>query len=332
MSDELLNRCIDLIRSGEREEASRILARIVQEDPQNDAAWAWLSACFDEKERKLYCLDRAITINPQNLIALDGLAKITPELALAADERHLAQDTLFEDRPAAENAAGIDPDESSHEPEREFPFKDVREPEENAYTEVKQPIEALVAPQWSSAGRRPRRNRRPRPRVSPWLVALVIFLLVVLIAIIVFAIRIFLPMVSSTPGRFSERTAEFMREAELLMAYSDGSNNFGAFTIQQENVAKAYDRMQADWPANLAYQKAEMDMAMLGWNSVGEIADLMAGEGECQVEGELQGKVKNYTNSLAVDKTCEEWAAALLDVANSHYNQARPGLESYHEE
>lgn len=332
MSEELLNRCIDLIRSGEREEAARILARIVQEDPQNDAAWAWLSVCFDEKERKLYCLDRAITINPQNLIALDGLAKITPVPDLQANEEQLAQNTLFEDSAAEENAAGLKPDEFNHEPERQLPSRDWQEPEEKQVAEEKQPIEALVAPQWSSVGRRPRRGRKLRPRVSPWLVALVIFLLAVLIAIIVFGIKLFLPMVSSTPGRFSERTAAFMQEAELLMSYSDGSNNFGAFTIQQENVAKAYDRMQADWPVELAYQKGEMDMAMLGWNSVGEIATLMTGEEECQVKGELQGTAKSYTNSLAVDKTCEDWAAALLDMANRHFNQARPGLESYHEE
>jgi hypothetical protein len=37
----------------------------------------------------------------------------------------------------------------------------------------------------------------------------------------------------------------------------------------------------------------------------------------------------NYTGSISTDKTCDEWAAAALEMATRHYNMARPGIESY---
>ena len=165
--------------------------------------------------------------------------------------------------------------------------------------------------------------------VSPWLIGLVVLLLAILIAIVFFAARFFSPASFSGKAPFSEKAGRFIREAELMMSYTDGSNNLGAFKAQHDLVYTAFQEMSTDWPADLSYQKDQVDLAMQGWSSVSRIADLDAADGECVLSGDLQAEVKTYTNSLTTDKTCPEWAAAVLSAANGYFNMARPGLESY---
>ena len=65
MSEDALNQGIELIRSGNIPMGLKVLAELVKTDPQNDMAWAWLSVCYSEKERKVYCLNRAVTDQSQ---------------------------------------------------------------------------------------------------------------------------------------------------------------------------------------------------------------------------------------------------------------------------
>jgi hypothetical protein len=79
---------IEFIRAGNRSEAGKILSDYVHENPEDDDAWTWLSACVKEPEQKIFCLNKALQINPANnraRTALDklGNAVVLPNLAFA---------------------------------------------------------------------------------------------------------------------------------------------------------------------------------------------------------------------------------------------------------
>lgn len=77
-SADILNRAVEMIRRGERSEASRLLAGVVARQPENETAWLWFSVCQDQLERRKYCLNRALAINPDNpeaRLALERLEK-----------------------------------------------------------------------------------------------------------------------------------------------------------------------------------------------------------------------------------------------------------------
>lgn len=73
MSNDKLGQAVELIGNGEVEIASKILARIVLDNPQDEIAWYWLSKCMTEPEKKRFCLKKVLEINPNNHYALDDL-------------------------------------------------------------------------------------------------------------------------------------------------------------------------------------------------------------------------------------------------------------------
>jgi hypothetical protein len=318
MSDDALNQGIELINSGNIPMGLKVLAEVVKEDPQNDMAWVWLSACYSEKERKIYCLNRAVKINPKNPLAIQGLTHLGEPLPVI--------DAFKED------AKPIEQPKNLGVPEEEVPpFKgDEHASVLSKFEAAINSTENLEPPEWSAKPRRPRPARKTRGKSKP----LFVVLLVILILILIGMAYVFFPRIKTQffpeASHFNENTQAFIQEVELLMAISDGSNNLGAFKTQQGLVYKAYDRLQPEWPPEMIYQKNEIDVAFKGWSAVGAIADTIKGSDECKVEGPLLVEVKAYTNSLVIDHTCGEWAESVMDIANRHFNQARPGLESYY--
>ena len=312
MSEDALNQGIELIRSGNIPMGTKILAEIVKQDPQNDAAWAWLSVCYAEKERKLYCLNRAIRINPMNEIALEGLSRMRESLPAGEP---LVEEEKIEEKPFFETI-----------PTRHAKRESVLSKFETA-TESSAELEP---PDWSARGNRPRPTRKIRKKTNPLLVILLVILVLVLAVVtFMFVPRIF-RQVFPEASHFNEDTQAFIQEVDILMSISDGSRNMGAFKAQQALVYKAYDRLLPEWPDDMIYQKNEIDTAMKGWSAAGAINDLSKSSEDCIVEGSLLNEVKTYTNSLAIDLTCTEWTVAVMDIAKRHFNQARPGLESYY--
>ncbi len=57
-------------------QAQRLLAQSLKLDPKNDLAWLWLSRTTDDPQRKLQCVERALSINPQNVKAMTLRAKL----------------------------------------------------------------------------------------------------------------------------------------------------------------------------------------------------------------------------------------------------------------
>ena len=71
--DASLKKAIALIRAGKLEPARHILTAVLQQEPDHEQAWLWISKCFSEPERKRYCFQRVLKTNPQNPIALKAL-------------------------------------------------------------------------------------------------------------------------------------------------------------------------------------------------------------------------------------------------------------------
>ncbi|MBN1993690.1 MAG: hypothetical protein JW953_13395 [Anaerolineae bacterium] len=70
-----LQQAITLIKSGQKQEAQQLLTQILTADPNNEQAWLWLSAAVSPDKRR-YCLEKALSINPQNQQAQQALAML----------------------------------------------------------------------------------------------------------------------------------------------------------------------------------------------------------------------------------------------------------------
>lgn len=73
-----LRKAIELIKAGDRQQASIILAQFIKSYPQNEQAWHLLSYAVKDQGQQIYALERALAINPANKHAKSRLMKIAP--------------------------------------------------------------------------------------------------------------------------------------------------------------------------------------------------------------------------------------------------------------
>lgn len=73
MTAQQLNSGIEAYRNGDKLLARAIFSEIVRVNPRDEEAWLWLSACTDVKEQQIYCLNKVISLNPDNTRAKKGL-------------------------------------------------------------------------------------------------------------------------------------------------------------------------------------------------------------------------------------------------------------------
>src|SRR5437899_2752443 len=93
-----LEQAIEAIQSGQKAQGLASLARLVSQEPRNERAWLWLASCLDEPERRRYCLQRALDINPSSEAGRQLLAELeapTPPPPQPA-ENNLFQSTASE--------------------------------------------------------------------------------------------------------------------------------------------------------------------------------------------------------------------------------------------
>lgn len=72
-SNELVELGIDAIKSGNKTLAVKLLGEALLRDDMNDKAWIWLSGAVDTDAQKKFCLQHALTANPNSLVAKRGL-------------------------------------------------------------------------------------------------------------------------------------------------------------------------------------------------------------------------------------------------------------------
>jgi uncharacterized membrane protein len=73
--DDLLQQGIAACKSGERDEARRLLSAFLKQDVNSEAGWGWLFSVCDTDKDRVYCLKQIIRINPQNEKAVQFLGK-----------------------------------------------------------------------------------------------------------------------------------------------------------------------------------------------------------------------------------------------------------------
>lgn len=84
-----------LLRSGHPEKALPILARLLNENPQNELAWLMLANCVDDIDKELDCYNRVLIINPNNTIAKNYIELIEQAKRASSNSTtsHKIQDT-----------------------------------------------------------------------------------------------------------------------------------------------------------------------------------------------------------------------------------------------
>jgi hypothetical protein len=85
-SQTQLVQAITELRAGRKTQAQALLVQLVQQQPDYPEAWVALSACFDDPEKKEYCLSKALSIDPQHPQALRALAELHAAPAEAPPE------------------------------------------------------------------------------------------------------------------------------------------------------------------------------------------------------------------------------------------------------
>jgi hypothetical protein len=74
-----MDQAVQALSAGDAALAQKLLTQILQANPKDDEAWYWMSACVSDTERKRYCLQKALALQPENKLArqaLDGLEEV----------------------------------------------------------------------------------------------------------------------------------------------------------------------------------------------------------------------------------------------------------------
>lgn len=81
MKDEDLTRGMRAAQAGDRELAHSCLEKAVESYPESELGWLWLGHVSDDLERRRYCYQRVLAINPVNTIAWRALGELynTPD-------------------------------------------------------------------------------------------------------------------------------------------------------------------------------------------------------------------------------------------------------------
>ena len=73
---DLFNQALAAAQAGQRAQARRVLAELVNINPRHEQAWLRLAGVVDTSGQTVDCLKRVIAINPNNFTARDWLHKI----------------------------------------------------------------------------------------------------------------------------------------------------------------------------------------------------------------------------------------------------------------
>ena len=81
-SDTIFQDAIDALRRGDKPRAKELLTLLLKSDQNNPIYWIWLSASVDSQKERIYCLQTALKLDPENGTAKRGLillGALTPD-------------------------------------------------------------------------------------------------------------------------------------------------------------------------------------------------------------------------------------------------------------
>ncbi len=71
--DQMLQQAIQALEQGARAQARDLLTRLLRVDKGNPTYWLYLSAAVDSEQERIFCLERVLTLDPENEAARRGL-------------------------------------------------------------------------------------------------------------------------------------------------------------------------------------------------------------------------------------------------------------------
>jgi hypothetical protein len=72
-----LSEAFDLFNRGEKQQAAKLLAALVIQEPNNASAWYGLALCLDDPDKVKYCLQKVLGINPNHSKARQMIDKLS---------------------------------------------------------------------------------------------------------------------------------------------------------------------------------------------------------------------------------------------------------------
>lgn len=76
--NNLLDQGIAFLEAGDKGQAQKLFAQIVEKNPQNAIAWLWLSKVVVSIDERRNCLEKALTIDPQILVQQQETIQLSP--------------------------------------------------------------------------------------------------------------------------------------------------------------------------------------------------------------------------------------------------------------
>ncbi len=81
--DAIFQDAVDALRRGDKPRSKELLTQLLKTNQNNPTYWVWLSAAVDNSKERIYCLQTALKLDPENGTAKRGLVLLG---ALAPDE------------------------------------------------------------------------------------------------------------------------------------------------------------------------------------------------------------------------------------------------------
>src|SRR5512132_2316650 len=72
-SDAVFQEAVEALRGGNKSRARELLTGLLKTDQNNATYWVWMSATVDTTKERIYCLQTAFKLDPQNEAAKRGL-------------------------------------------------------------------------------------------------------------------------------------------------------------------------------------------------------------------------------------------------------------------
>src|ERR1051325_6541747 len=72
-SDAVFQEAVEALRTGNKARARELLTGLLKTDQNNATYWVWMSATVDSPKERIYCLQTALKLDPDNATAKRGL-------------------------------------------------------------------------------------------------------------------------------------------------------------------------------------------------------------------------------------------------------------------
>lgn len=108
-AQELEERGIEAAKSGQKDEARKLLQHALRLDPVRDNAWLWLASVAKDKRERLLCLQKVLEINPEHELGLKAVQAMGIDPAQLLPKRQTMEHSLVSEDEAASDELPMPP-------------------------------------------------------------------------------------------------------------------------------------------------------------------------------------------------------------------------------